>query len=190
MREDLGEQSDKLVSFRRTPLSPIDTPSRAPKVENTDDMDKIVLKAQQSIQKVLSSPFGMAQDKHNDSIDNLKNEFMADYKKIIRQSGETFFSNEHQALSAQKQSQHKEHLAGGGALSQMVAAGKEYMSKEQAAKQSIDLRSVQIENEQLKAMIEIMKVEMEGVLQHVQDKPMSNPFSPSPQEPGRAEFEL
>jgi hypothetical protein len=38
----------------------------------------------------------------NDSLDGMRLEFMADYQKIMRESGETFFNNEHPALTAQK----------------------------------------------------------------------------------------
>ena len=46
----------------------------------------------------------------------------------------------------------------GGALSQMVAAGNMFRNQ---PNQSEEIKEIQIENEQLKAMIEIMKGEME-----------------------------
>lgn len=66
-------------------------------------------KAQASISKVINSPFGKANiagggnfAKPNDSLDMMRNEFMADYQNIIRESGETFFNIDHPHLSAQR----------------------------------------------------------------------------------------
>jgi hypothetical protein len=36
----------------------------------------------------------------NDSLDGMRLDFMADYQKIMRESGETFFANDHPALTA------------------------------------------------------------------------------------------
>ena len=63
-------------------------------------MDAIVAKAQASINKVILSPFGGKQHMANDSLDAMRQDFMQDYQKIMRESGETFFNNEHPALTA------------------------------------------------------------------------------------------
>jgi len=72
-------------------------------------MDDIVAKAHASISKVINSPFGRATmpgggadggARPNDSLDMMRMDFMADYQKVMRESGETFFKPEHPALSA------------------------------------------------------------------------------------------
>jgi len=88
----------------------------------------------------------------------------------MRDSGETFFKPDHPALSAMKSNQLNDYMSGshspgkqraghkGGALSQMVAAGNMFRNQQN---QNEEIKEIQIENEQLKAMIEIMKAEME-----------------------------
>ena len=78
---------------------------------------------------------------------------MNDYNKIMRESGETFFKQDHPTLSAQKQRQLSQSGVK-GPLSQMIAAGN----------QVGEVRELKVENEQLKAMIEIMQTEMQQVL--------------------------
>ena len=56
----------------------------------------------------------------------------------------------------------------GGALSQMVAAGSLLQNQQNLNEEAKGMR---IENEQLKAMIEIMKVEMESILKSVSGMP-------------------
>lgn len=66
-----------------------------------DKMDQIVAKAQASIAKVRESPFGRAAmpnmssnrkgHKKNDSLDAMRMDFINDFQKIMRDSGETFF---------------------------------------------------------------------------------------------------
>jgi hypothetical protein len=79
----------------------------------------------------------MAGAKQNDSLDMMRNEFMADYQNIIRESGETFFNIDHPHLSAQRISQKNDIVNGlsnyrskteskGGPLSQMLAAGAQF----------------------------------------------------------------
>ena len=69
-------------------------------------MDQVVAKATANVSKVFNSPFGRAAmpgadgAKPNDSIDFMRQDFMADYQKIMRESGETFFKPDHPALSA------------------------------------------------------------------------------------------
>lgn len=68
-------------------------------------MKNIVDRAQASIKKVINSPIGKI-NKHenggNDSLDDMKHEFMNDYNRVMRESGETFFKPEHPHLSASK----------------------------------------------------------------------------------------
>ena len=86
----------------------------------------------------------------------------------MRESGETFFKPDHPALSAQKNTQLNEYMSGshsgskvrpeqqkGGALSEMIAAGNKLRNEQNPYEE--EAREIQIENEQLKAMIEIMK---------------------------------
>lgn len=117
-------------------------------------MDDIVAKAQASIRKVVNSPFA---PKANDSLDAMRLDFLADYNRIMRESDENYGQDLSQKksqarteyeLSALKQSRTEAKPAKGGALSQMVAAGA--MLKEQAGE---DMKNLQIENEQLKAMM-------------------------------------
>ena len=117
-------------------------------------MDDIVAKAQASIKKVVNSPFA---PKANDSLDAMRLDFLADYNRIMRESdehyGQDLSQKKSQAkteyeLSALKQSRTEAKPVKGGALSQMVAAGA--MLKEQAGE---DMKNLQIENEQLKAMM-------------------------------------
>lgn len=78
----------------------------------------------------------------------------------MRESGETFFKENHPALQAKQDNQKNEYLSANksktdskfGPLSQMVAAGQQVQLEE--------LKQKEIENEQLKAVIEIMKEEM------------------------------
>jgi hypothetical protein len=56
-------------------------------------------KAQASLNKVVLSPFGKS-PLPNDSLDAMRLDFMQDYHKVMRDSGETFFNNEHPALTA------------------------------------------------------------------------------------------
>ena len=68
-------------------------------------MKNIVNKAQASIKKVINSPFGKISkldNTQNDSLDEMKHEFINDYNKVMRESGETFFKPEHPHLSASK----------------------------------------------------------------------------------------
>ena len=68
-------------------------------------MKNIVNKAQASIKKVINSPFGKINkfdNTQNDSLDEMKHEFINDYNKVMRESGETFFKLEHPHLSASK----------------------------------------------------------------------------------------
>ena len=67
-------------------------------------------RAQASISKVLQTPLGKrglleTPGSKNDSLDAMRQEFMADYRGIIQQSGETFFRPEHPSLSHQKDQQ-------------------------------------------------------------------------------------
>ena len=95
-------------------------------------LDQIVARAQASISKVMRSPLGRRGDllqtpgSKNDSLDAMRNDFMNDYRDVIQQSGETFFKPDHPALSAQKDNQI------GGALRQMVAAGRQLTDQEAA----------------------------------------------------------
>ena len=69
----------------------------------------------------------------NDSLDAMRQDFMNDYRDIIKQSGETFFKPQHPSLTDQKDKQI------GGALRQMVQAGKQLTDQEVA--------ELQIQNE-------------------------------------------
>ena len=73
-------------------------------------MKNIVDRAQASIKKVINSPTGKI-NKHdgNDSLDEMKHEFMNDYNKVMLESGETFFKPEHPHLSASKDYQNQKY---------------------------------------------------------------------------------
>lgn len=104
-------------------------------------------------------------------------DFINDFQKIMRESGETFFQAEHPQLNAQKDSQKNDYMSGNksktesrqaaGPLSQMIAAGQQ-MNQAQAHLE--ELKQKEIENEQLKAVIEIMKEEMQLVLKEVSNQ--------------------
>lgn len=76
----------------------------------------------------------------NDSLEAMRNDFINDFQKIMRESGETFFQEQHPNLNAQKDNQRVDYMSGeksrkeprddgsparGGALSQMLAAGQQ-----------------------------------------------------------------
>ena len=140
------------------------------KLGQFDRMDDIVAKAQASIRKVVNSPFA---PKANDSLDAMRLEFLADYNRIMRESDENYGQDllnkspaktEHE-FSALKQSRTEAKPTKGGALSEMVAAGALLKREEERKDQATDdAKKLLIENEQLKAMIQIMKVEREAVM--------------------------
>ena len=74
-----------------------------------------VAKAQASISKVMQSPLGKRSEFNGspdrDSLIQMRNDFIQDYKEIMRESGETFFKPPHPSLSGKKDQQIK-----GGAL--------------------------------------------------------------------------
>jgi hypothetical protein len=76
-------------------------------------MKNIVDRAQASIKKVINSPIRkINRHEHtgNDSLDEMKHEFMNDYNKVMQESGETFFKPEHPHLSASKDHQNQKYL--------------------------------------------------------------------------------
>ena len=69
-------------------------------------LDDIVAKAQASISKVLASPLAKRNETFGtpdrDSLMQMRNDFIQDYKEVMKESGETFFKPQHPSLSAQK----------------------------------------------------------------------------------------
>ena len=107
----MGTDPEKEHSFRKV-MGQLSTPARddydSEKRDKVNKMEDIVAKAQASISKVVNSPFGrlnMNTGGANDSLDAMRLDFMQDYHKIMRESGETFFKSDHPALSAQKMKQ-------------------------------------------------------------------------------------
>lgn len=111
-------------------------------------MDEIVAKAQASISKVLQSPFGMRNNLAGspgsikglsgayDSLDAMRQDFMNDYQRVMRESGETFFQPQHPSLSAQKDKQVEQKKS---PLQQMIQAAQPISQEE--------VCQLQIENE-------------------------------------------
>ena len=71
-------------------MGQLSTPQNKPKAPHFDEtevkkLDNIVNKAQASLNKVMTSPFG---GKQNDSLDAMRMDFMNDYNKIMRESGD------------------------------------------------------------------------------------------------------
>lgn len=101
----VGADPEKEHSFRKV-MNNLETPVRDENESEIRDtvnkMDNIVAKAQASINKVVNSPFGRLtlNAGANDSLDAMRLDFMQDYHKIMRESGETFFKQDHPALSA------------------------------------------------------------------------------------------
>lgn len=83
--------------------------------EKVQKMDDIVAKAQASIARVKNSPFGRlampGEGRPNDSLDAMRLDFINDFQKVMRESGETFFRPEHPTLSAQKTSQKYDYMS-------------------------------------------------------------------------------
>ena len=166
-----------LAQYRKPQID--ETPVQKQDVEAVRKLDDIVHKAQASISKVMGASLS-PQTRMNDSLDAMRLDFMNEYKQIMKDSGETFFKENHPNLNAQLTNQKKDwstvksktEARGGGPLNQMVRAGLEMQNPD-------NVKEIRIENEQLKAIIDIMKVEMQEVLNKAQNN--NDPGDPDAQ---------
>lgn len=145
--EQFTREPEKEMSFNNV-MGQLSTPQDKKKVgiEETDvkKLDNLVSKAQASLNKVMTSPFGrQTAGIGNDSLDAMRMDFLNDYNKIMRDSDTDVNNRVTNGLTDKKMTTQEK----GGALRQMVEAG-QHME---------ELANLKAENENLRSEISQLK---------------------------------